>query len=174
MTWFLMHSKNGTGNNLYFGIGISQITSGYKRFISNITFKQSKNIYGRTLFWCLNNKWLILKCICHKAKNINKGVIIDISHKKVLAPSSIKIQLHSEHVAHAWKKIGLFGEKKSDLCLLSILSNDIHRSNNSDSSFVRTYFRPFNISTMGMMKHIFVKIFLRILFSDWLILPWKA
>ena len=96
-----MHSKNGTGNNLYFGIGISQITSGYKRFISNITFKQSKNIYGRTLFWCLNNKWLILKYICHKAKNINKGVIIDISHKKVLAPSSIKIQLHSEHVAHA-------------------------------------------------------------------------
>ena len=34
----------------------------------------------------------------------------------------------SEHVAHAWTKIGLAG-KKSDLWLFSILSNALHRSN---------------------------------------------
>ena len=26
---------------------------------------------------------------------------------------------YSDHVAHAWRKMGLFGEKKSDLWLLS-------------------------------------------------------
>ena len=34
------------------------------------------------------------------------------------------------------KKIGLFGEKKSDLCLLSIKSNAFNRSNNRDWSLL--------------------------------------
>ena len=42
---------------------------------------------------------------------------------------------NSEHVAQACRKIDLFGEKKSELCLLSIKSNALTRSNNRNFSY---------------------------------------
>ena len=54
----------------------------------------------------------------------------------------------SEHVAHAWRKIGVYGGKKSDLWPHSIESNALNRSNNSDyvRSVYTAYIREISLS----------------------------
>ena len=47
--------------------------------------------------------------------------------------------------AHAWRKEGLFGEKKFDLWLLLILSNALNRANNKDCSLSALLFLSYHL-----------------------------
>ena len=53
---------------------------------------------------------------------------------------------HDTYAAHAWKKFGLFGEKKIDLYLPSIYANSFNGSNNKNNKNISEL--PSNISTM--------------------------
>ena len=47
---------------------------------------------------------------------------------------------NSEQVAHAWKEIDLFGEKKNPIFVCSRSKQPLSGSNNSIAPYLRTYF----------------------------------
>ena len=84
--------------------------------------------------FCLNRFYIVIintkieYIFTFSFKSLSRIIIIYIGilHGTYISDDS------SEHVAHAWRKMGLFGEK-SHLWLLSILPNAFNRSNNKNT-----------------------------------------
>ena len=66
-------------------------------------------------------------------------------HSGILSSMVFILDGNSERVAHASRKTCLFGEKKIDLWLLSILSNALNKLNNRDGSLRAHLFLSYHL-----------------------------